>query len=111
MAMIKCKECGKEISSLAEKCPHCGHMTRYGKEMNDKKGNKGAFYLGAILMVIGLILFLSSLMVLLTNYNDWYFWHWDTDYAYFTLGKLAVGGGMLGGGAACLKTLADNNKK
>ncbi|WP_427501352.1 zinc ribbon domain-containing protein [Methylomonas sp. MED-D] len=22
--LIKCKECGKEISSKAEKCPHCG---------------------------------------------------------------------------------------
>jgi len=22
--MVKCKECGKEISSKAEKCPHCG---------------------------------------------------------------------------------------
>ena len=24
MALIKCKECGKEISSDADKCPHCG---------------------------------------------------------------------------------------
>lgn len=24
MAMIKCKECGQEISNKAEKCPHCG---------------------------------------------------------------------------------------
>ncbi len=24
MAIIKCPECGKEISSLAESCPHCG---------------------------------------------------------------------------------------
>ena len=24
MSLIKCKECGKEISSLAKACPHCG---------------------------------------------------------------------------------------
>lgn len=24
MALIKCEECGKEISSQAEFCPHCG---------------------------------------------------------------------------------------
>lgn len=24
MALIKCKECGKEVSSEAEACPHCG---------------------------------------------------------------------------------------
>ncbi len=25
MALIKCSECGKEISSNAESCPHCGN--------------------------------------------------------------------------------------
>ena len=25
MALIKCPECGKEISSSAKKCPHCGY--------------------------------------------------------------------------------------
>lgn len=24
MAMVKCKECGKEVSTQAQKCPHCG---------------------------------------------------------------------------------------
>lgn len=24
MSLIKCKECGKEISELAERCPNCG---------------------------------------------------------------------------------------
>ncbi len=26
MGLIKCHECGKEISSQADKCPHCGAM-------------------------------------------------------------------------------------
>lgn len=24
MALVKCSECGEEISSTAQKCPHCG---------------------------------------------------------------------------------------
>lgn len=28
MAMTKCKECGKEVSSTAEMCPHCGHKPK-----------------------------------------------------------------------------------
>jgi len=27
MGLIKCKECGKEISDKAQKCPHCGAIT------------------------------------------------------------------------------------
>ena len=27
MALIKCKECGNEISSSAKTCPHCGVKT------------------------------------------------------------------------------------
>ena len=30
MAMIKCHECGKEISSKAEGCPHCGAKPKKG---------------------------------------------------------------------------------
>lgn len=25
MALIKCENCGKEISSTMNKCPHCGY--------------------------------------------------------------------------------------
>ncbi len=31
MALITCEECGKEISSLAEVCPHCGCPTELGR--------------------------------------------------------------------------------
>ena len=30
MAMIKCHECGKEISDEADKCPHCGAPPKKG---------------------------------------------------------------------------------
>lgn len=38
MALIKCKECGKEISSMAESCPNCGCPIE--REVNTEKKNK-----------------------------------------------------------------------
>ena len=35
MALIKCKECKKELSSTAKMCPNCGEITEYGR--NSKK--------------------------------------------------------------------------
>ena len=31
MALIKCKECGKEISDMAKKCPNCGYKIHNNK--------------------------------------------------------------------------------
>lgn len=30
MALVACKECGREVSSSAAKCPHCGKKLRMG---------------------------------------------------------------------------------
>ena len=32
MALIKCSECGKEISSKASSCPHCGNPMKQNEE-------------------------------------------------------------------------------
>ena len=37
MALIKCKECGKEISDTAERCPNCGCVTKHGQEQKEGK--------------------------------------------------------------------------
>lgn len=63
MAMIKCPECGKEISDRAEACPHCGCPI-------DESPLETSEY--AKLMVISLIaIFMAvagfSIMVLTTN--------------------------------------------
>lgn len=31
MALIKCKECGKEYSDMAEVCPNCGYSEKKSK--------------------------------------------------------------------------------
>ncbi len=37
MALIKCKECGKEISDSVNSCPHCGYVYKEAKQMTTKK--------------------------------------------------------------------------
>ena len=53
MALIKCKECGKEISDTVDACPHCGYKYKKTNEMTTKKVVK----IIIIVAVIGLILF------------------------------------------------------
>lgn len=36
MALIKCKECKKNLSSTAKVCPNCGEMTEHGKNSKRK---------------------------------------------------------------------------
>lgn len=48
MALIKCPECGKEISSLSQQCIHCGYPIEKQQNLNsyDKKDeeNKNTLY-------------------------------------------------------------------
>lgn len=37
MALIKCPECGREISDKAGSCPHCGYPINNGENSTDKK--------------------------------------------------------------------------
>lgn len=39
MALLKCKECGKEVSSNAEKCVHCGFKLKEKKECSEVEKN------------------------------------------------------------------------
>ena len=46
MALIKCPECGKQMSDMAGSCPHCGY-TKKVNQNNSKKSkpnnSKGKF--------------------------------------------------------------------
>lgn len=39
MALIKCPDCGNEISEFAEKCPHCGYIVKDRIKKCDECGN------------------------------------------------------------------------
>ena len=52
MALIKCRECGKEISTNASSCPHCGYV--YKKETSTKKIVIVTLITLAVLFILGL---------------------------------------------------------
>lgn len=69
VAAKNCINCGCEISAIAENCPHCGHMTRYGKQQKDStqiriNTNKMQLQLviGAVITVIGLFIMIPALI-------------------------------------------------
>ncbi len=64
MALIKCSESGKEISSEAKVCPHCGKplvVEQSTAQGNNSSCSKVAIIaIGAILMIIGFFLLYST---------------------------------------------------
>lgn len=77
MALIKCPECGKEISDQANICPHCGYeiiaqneyMKKENKEIPIYKNRK---YISILMCVIGCI-FLIGAITRITN-DDYKFY-------------------------------------
>ena len=62
MALIKCKECGKEMSDQAESCPNCGYKLK-NKTIKTKKT-------GAIIVLIASSIFvILSLLLLLAEFT------------------------------------------
>lgn len=57
MALIKCKECGKEISDSAKSCPECGFV--YKKEHSTLKTI--IICIGTLFVIVLIILFISIL--------------------------------------------------
>ena len=50
MALIKCAECGKEISNKAKTCPHCGAK-------NKKRTSPGAYIVLALILIFAYLYF------------------------------------------------------
>lgn len=64
MALIRCKECGKEISDNAVSCPNCGCVLKYteSKKIVIKKSNISRS--GTMMCIIGSALFLGFVIIL-----------------------------------------------
>lgn len=60
--LIKCKECGKEISDKAEKCPNCGYKTKL-QSINIQKSNSTRT--GTILAIIGASLLIAYAIIII----------------------------------------------
>ncbi len=74
MALIKCPECGKEISDTTSKCIHCGY--EFSKEGSDKsekeiiilRRNRSVSYAESIVLgVLAVLFFFSGLRCFLTS--------------------------------------------
>ncbi len=102
MALIKCVECGKEISDKAEKCPHCGCRQPRGDQAIKGKLVFWVCGVGIIAVVIGCILFVPALIEILKNMNNWYFWNWGSQ------GSDAVRNMVIGGILECVGAVLCN---
>lgn len=71
MALIKCKECGKEISGTAESCPHCGYRTAHGRSITEAKVLLVQWIIFAILIVVGFVLVFGNFKPLVELYDEW----------------------------------------
>lgn len=74
MALILCKECGKEISDRAEKCPNCGFpISEQMQPVNVSVEKKGGFWtrgrlaIGIISIVLFFLITFQSCAVGLSN--------------------------------------------
>lgn len=111
MALIHCSECGMEISSSAECCPHCGHKTEFAAKTAQKKDKALATYIALAAVALGLILLIPNMFTLADNYNDWYFWNWYTERSDAVVRSIGWGVGLTGGGLGVLLGLKRLEKK
>lgn len=62
VALVKCPECGKEISDKTEKCPHCGYpINGYLQRNNYDTPSVGLNILAFLIPFVGLILYCANL--------------------------------------------------
>ena len=60
MALVKCKECGREISDTAERCPSCGCVTNHGQEQKEAKSFLVLYVLDFVTLGVGALLLLGG---------------------------------------------------
>lgn len=65
MALIKCNECGNEVSNTAKACPKCGAKIINKIKEEKKKKNKHKFILIGI--IVGIALILSTIGLVIYN--------------------------------------------
>lgn len=91
MALMKCKECGKEISTTAANCPHCGCRTAHGRTVSEAKVYLVWAIINFVLLIVGLILFLGNFEEFIDRFD------YLDRYKYFSEeGKAAVRNFLIG---------------
>lgn len=107
MAMIRCRECGKEISSTATQCPNCGAATIQGRFRGEYKGLAINWVFIAVFILTGLILIFKNFEFfadyLKTDYKEAYMKYYEEGRKGFW--KFILGLGLFVGGAIDLLVL------
>lgn len=65
MALVKCKECGKEVSETANTCPHCGAKN---PGITPAKVGKGCLGVFVFALIISTVIYLSEDKLKLNNF-------------------------------------------
>lgn len=85
MALIKCTECGKEISDSAVSCPHCGYKASPSQMATQAKILTSQYIAALIILIIGVILLWSGTSFISDYTSDYwgnYLWEsgeWKED--------------------------------
>lgn len=61
MALIKCNECGKDVSDKAPMCPFCGHPQKPIVIEKTKKTWKIVKLISVIVFIVGLFMFSANI--------------------------------------------------
>ena len=64
MALIKCKECGKEISDTSKKCIHCGAKIKKDKPEKEESKKSSKSKKKIILILLGVTLIIGSIITI-----------------------------------------------
>ena len=92
MALIKCKNCGKEISDKADTCIHCGIKIKSDKVITKKeKGSKDNPKNSKKYIIIGvtivLVILLVVILIIFLNKKDSYLGKWEHNITFQENGK------------------------
>jgi DNA-directed RNA polymerase subunit RPC12/RpoP len=68
MALVRCVECGKEVSTQAATCPHCGHSIAAAEEEKDK--GSAVLKVGTLGCAVFIALFMIGAVLLGTYEED-----------------------------------------
>ena len=64
MSLIKCEDCGREVSSKATQCPGCAHPMGNARSVAEKVEHAGNQFMSlgyGLIALIGLIFLISAL--------------------------------------------------
>ena len=70
MALIKCPECGKQISDMAKSCPHCGYAKNINQNTNKKPKTNNLKSKFNVKYLIVIVLVLAAIYIFFSKSNQ-----------------------------------------